>query len=364
MNIDWLLIRKSVKNELSEDERLEFERWLNESSEHRSFYENMLSHKNESVDTTHYKILLEERFDAIDKRRKIEKRRKITLWSGVAAAMILFFSLPTIIHYNSKEFQIDQLQAGGNKAFLIINNEQPIELNQNDDYLRKVASHISHQNTHQTAEIRQHRLVTPRGSEYSITLSDGTTVWLNAQTELIFPDQFTDSVRHVTLRGEAYFMVSKESNRPFIISADGVDVKVYGTEFNINTRSERWIQTTLVEGEISVKTTEVDEVMIKPGEMAQYNKETHVVTVSEVDVNQYIAWKNREYRFEDAPLRDILNELSLWYDFDVVFENEEAGNMRFTLYVPRESELENVIEYIEKTGSVKFEVKNRKLIIK
>lgn len=364
MNIDWLLIRKSIKNELSENERSEFEGWLNESSEHQAFYQSVLSHKNESVNTTPYKASLEERLDAIDKSRMVKRLKKITVWSSVAAAVILSFAFPAIINYNSDKFQMDQFHAGSNKALLIINDEQPIELSQNEDYSEKMAIRTINQKNSEPSKIAENRLVTPRGCEYSITLSDGTTVWLNAQSELIFPEKFTDNIRRVTLRGEAYFSVSKDSKNPFIVSTEGVEVKVYGTEFNVNTRSEKYIQATLVEGEISLKIKESVEFMVKPGEMAQYNKETSVVTVSDVDVDQYIAWKNREYRFEDIPLKDILNELSLWYDFDVVFENEEAGNMKFTLYIPRKSELENIIEYIEKTGSVKFEVKNRNLIIK
>ena len=203
-----------------------------------------------------------------------------------------------------------------------------------------------------------------RGEKLLVLLPDGSRVWLNADSKLTYPEQFAKYNRDVTLEGEAYFEVTKDATRPFIVEANGMEVKVYGTRFNVNTRRDDQIQTTLVEGSVSVKPKGLKEVMLEPNQQAVFNKLAGRVTVRDVDVMSYVAWQRGNYYFENKSIGEILDELSLWYDIQVFFMNNEVRNERFSGYLPRYEEIDRLLSLIEKTSHVQFEIKGRVIIVR
>ena len=215
-----------------------------------------------------------------------------------------------------------------------------------------------------TESVEYNRLVIPRGGEYKIVLADGSQVWINSQSVLEFPACFVGKERRVRLQGEAYFEVTKDTARPFIVEANGMEVKVYGTQFNVNTRRDDQIQTTLVEGAVSVKPKGLAEVMLKPNQQAVFNKFAGRVTVRDVDVLSYVAWQRGNYYFENKSIGEILDELSLWYDIQVFFMNNEVRNERFSGYLPRYEEIDELLSLIEKTSHVRFEIKGRVIVVR
>lgn len=209
----------------------------------------------------------------------------------------------------------------------------------------------------------QNRLITPKGGEYTIILADGTKVWVNAATEIRYPVKFTGKERRVYLEGEAYFEVAKDTACPFIVETGGMEVKVYGTQFNVNTRQGNLIRTTLVEGTVAVKPEGLPEVMLKPNQQAVFNKLVGQVVVRDVDVLSYVAWQKGNYYFENKSISEILNELSLWYDIEVFFRSDEVRDERFSGYLPRYGEIEKLLLLIERTSHVRFEVKGKAIVV-
>lgn len=205
----------------------------------------------------------------------------------------------------------------------------------------------------------------PRGGEFVVTLEDSTRVWLNSESRLIYPARFASDSRRVELEGEAYFEVSKNLEAPFIVESAGQRVKVYGTEFNIRAYPEDGIvYTTLSSGSISLTpTTGGGEVFISPGKQAMFDKETSKAAIRNVDIERVTGWRHGRFVFEEQSLRQIMRDLSRWYDFRYEFADEDAAETIFMGSIPRYSNFKTAIAILEKSGGLSFKVKDNLIII-
>lgn len=212
-----------------------------------------------------------------------------------------------------------------------------------------------------SAEPLYNSIITPRGGQYQVTLSDGTKVWLNAASTLRFPAAFTGAQRQVTLTGEAYFEVAKNADKPFFVAVNNLRVTVLGTSFNIMAyEDEVAINTTLLEG--AVKVTEGNNTtLLQPGEQAQLGRQGNVRVVKNADLNAVMAWKNRLFWFEQDDIYTVMRQLSREYNIAV----EIRGNIQrhFTGSIPRDVNVSTVFEVLEKTGGVHFTMNNGKIIV-
>ena len=211
-------------------------------------------------------------------------------------------------------------------------------------------------------EIRYNKIEIPRGGEYKITLGDGTRVYLNAQTELRFPESFANSEqRLVYLSGEAYFEVAKNQSKPFIVQCRDYAVKVLGTSFNVNSyEDDKTSKTTLATGKVEInmggKLT-----VLKPGHQAIIKDGK--VNVEEVDVEVYTTWMYENFRFKSESVQEIMTKLSRWYAVDVFYMNESVKNYHFTGYLPRYAKITDVLELLSLTTNIKFDVKGRTVTV-
>lgn len=383
MNIDWTLIKKSLHTTLAPNEQEQLNQWLEESPTHKRLYHDIQQY---TIHTHNFhpsvKELQQFRTTYIKRLETVQKQNKYhQLYSKVQIAAI--FTLPIVIalsllfHKPDKQetliaTKIESPMPGSPKATLITESGDKVKLNEENSKELKPGIRIDHKahqliydidTSHQTKQAIN-RLLTPRGGEYSVSLSDGTKVWLNADSELEYPVQFSKNIRKVHLKGEAYFEVTHNHSQAFIVATDGIEVKVYGTEFNINTRTPNSIQTTLVNGSIAIHNKELKEIKIQPNQMAEYNRTTGKVEIKDVDVNDYIGWKSGIYIFENRTVEQIMKELSLWYDTEVFYTNNEAKNKRFSGILPRFKNIEELLRVIEKTTYVKFEIKGNTIIVK
>lgn len=194
-------------------------------------------------------------------------------------------------------------------------------------------------------------IVVSKGSEFSVRLSDGTRVWLNADSRLRYPTQFRRvGERRVYLQGEAYFEVSADSLRPFIVTAAGTDVMVYGTEFNVHARSANCVRTTLVEGVVAVSIDgDTCLTRLTPGQTADVDLLHGSITLKEEPIELHIGWKQGKYYFEETPLEELFAELSLWYDVEVVFTDESLAHERFTGCLSRHTSLDKMLRILQET---------------
>ena len=200
---------------------------------------------------------------------------------------------------------------------------------------------------------RMNRLDVPQGAEYHLVLSDGTRVWMNARSRLVYPVAFGDT-REVELEGEAYFEVTRDENRPFIVHAGQVAVKVLGTEFNVNTCRKQKVQTVLVKGSVQVENGGKREVVLRPGELAETVGTQ--IRVTQVNVRKYTAWREGVFYFEEAELEEIMTELADWYCVQAVFTDQTVRTRKFSGVLERSETIENVLKKIERTTSVHFTI--------
>ena len=207
-----------------------------------------------------------------------------------------------------------------------------------------------------------HRIVVPRGGEYKMELGDGTKIWLNSDSEISYPVQFAEDKRAVTLRGEAYFEVSKDESRPFIVNVEQMTVKVYGTKFNVNSQMKGIVETVLVEGRVGIIADD-KEIILLPKQKAVYDQEKGDVYVQNVDITSYVAWKDGNFVFDNASLGAIMDKLSLWYDVDVFYGNDEVRNVHLSGDMVRYKEIQNLLYFFEQISDVKFEIKGRTIVV-
>jgi ferric-dicitrate binding protein FerR (iron transport regulator) len=208
---------------------------------------------------------------------------------------------------------------------------------------------------------------TPRGGQYQVVLSDGTHVWLNAETTLRFPVSFKGRERKVDLSGEAYFEVAKDAGRPFRVMTTGSLVEVYGTHFNVNAYAdEASVRTTLLEGSVAVGAAVGGSPgkvqMLSPGQQASVKVDGSVEVDDRADTEEAIAWKNGRFQFNSADIRSIMRQIARWYDAEVVFEGHPE--LHFTGQITRRDEVSRVLQMMEMTGEVRFRIEGRRIYVK
>ena len=205
---------------------------------------------------------------------------------------------------------------------------------------------------------------TPRGGTYQITLADGTTVWLNADSKLEFSSDFGKlAQRIVKLEGEGYFEVAKDKSHPFIVESRGQRVEVLGTHFNINSYAyQNGVTTTLVEGSIQVTPLQNPngKKVLKPGQQAVVDRE--FLKIMPVDVEVATAWKSGKFLFKEEKLESILNKLAYWYDVEIVYLGK-TPDMVMSGVIERKNSLSNVLNLIGATGKAKFKIEGRKVFV-
>ena len=222
----------------------------------------------------------------------------------------------------------------------------------------------------QNVQIAYNTIETPKGGQYQVNLPDGSKVWLNAASSLHYPTRFTGQERKVTLIGEAYFEVTRNSAMPFRVVCNNQVIEVLGTHFNINSYTdEEVIKTTLLEGSIKVTPTnnlspkEVAGVMLKPGQQSQITVGgIKNIKVINVDTDEAVAWKNGYFTFASENIESIMRKVSRWYDVEIHYE----GNITREEFVGSVSKYEKVSEILttlELTGLVNFKIEGRRITV-
>ena len=311
-----------------------------------------------------------------------QKSRRMTLRWSIAASIILLVGLFVGRTINDvRDMHEEQLltksvmQPGTSKAILMMANGEKVVLDQEqkldiqlNERVRVASSGqgiVYEENGKGEVKEEYNKLVTPTGGEYFLTLSDGTRVFLNAASELKYPVEFVGGKRVVDLDGEAYFEVRKDSLRPFIVRVNGAEVTVLGTSFNVNTYGDDGqIYTTLVNGSVRILSEKNgQEEVLTPGMQGVMNIQTGQLTVREVDVESYVAWREGRFVFRTMTLDLIMRQLQRWYDFEVFYQNPELKEYEFRGVIRRDMDLDKVLSVIKATTNVDFEVKGKVITI-
>ena len=207
-------------------------------------------------------------------------------------------------------------------------------------------------------------LATPKGGIFQINLPDGTKVWLNSASSLKYPLVFKENERRVELEGEAYFEVAHNRKKPFYVISSTQTIEVLGTHFNVSSYSEDKItKTTLLEGSVRIKATRSGSVaLLKPGQQATNHPDFQQLFIKKADIEHAMAWKAGLFRFDNEDIHSIMAKLSRWYDVDVVLKGV-IQNMRFGGSVSRFTDIEKVLRKLELTNTIHFKIEGRRVIV-
>lgn len=205
-------------------------------------------------------------------------------------------------------------------------------------------------------------LFVPPGLDYRIQLSDSTEVWLNAASCLRFPGYFDKSVREVYLQGEAYFKVSKDASRPFLVHTGSATVRVLGTEFNVNTYEHGVVKTALVAGSVAVEMGSTSPVVLKPGYLgiAASGK----LSVMPFNSQHELSWMEGRYYFKKKSLNELASVISRWYNVQVLFDNPDIANIEISGLLRKNHPLTDFLDDLTTTSGTHYYFLDDKLHLK
>jgi len=203
----------------------------------------------------------------------------------------------------------------------------------------------------------------PRGQITSLTLFDGSTVWLNSESTIEYRSDFSTNKREVYVEGEAYFEVTHDKKNPFIVNLENSQVKVYGTSFNVKAYpGTDNIEAVLMKGKIEFSTNNKS-VVLKPDERITYSPEEGTIVKDHVDVEKTSSWKKGKYYFSNESLSNIITQLQRWYDMEIVFNDKVLSSYTFTGVINKEKSIQYNLKLIELTNKINVEFKDDKIMI-
>ncbi|MCB6974457.1 MULTISPECIES: FecR family protein [Butyricimonas] len=373
-------ITNSLRGVASEKERGTLEQWLAASKKNREIYEGFKQGSYLEQKLSDYNAVNRlgdyERF--ITTRRK-RTRFSIKTFVRYAAILILPLGLALVLLLREKQPEpviaiSEVITPGSHKAILTMGGGERIVLSdstftplqeQNGMIVKIQNSKVSYLTPTDTLISETtpiyNTLQVPRGGEYFLTLSDGTQVWLNAESEIRYPVRFTGSKREIFLEGEAFLTVTPNKEKPFVVVSSKASVTVLGTEFNFRAYpDEENVQTTLVEGSVIMQSARYkQQIRLIPGEQGTLEIETGKLYKQEVNTYLYTAWKDGRFAFRNTRLEELFNILSRWYDLHVFYLNPEAKDIRFTGDINKTEDFNAILKIIENNERVIFNVNKR-----
>lgn len=368
------ILKKVIQqNALTISERLTLDTWLQKDEKNRNFFESLQNEENlaESI-KEQFKTNTHLQYKLVEKKIRQKKKLKILRLAGMAATFVLAFGTG-IWFYSNNTHNTDQhinvavegdILPGSNKAKIKLSSGQSIDLNEHEGIHITDSGFMYDDGTSigKTGHAESATLITPRGGQYQITLSDGTKVWLNANSSLQYPLAFNGKHREVQLKGEGYFEVAHNAKLPFIVKTDQQQIKVLGTAFNVRAYSEKQY-TTLLRGSVSVNLKgSTSTRMLKPGEQAIV--QDYSLSVGKIDVTDFVAWKDGIIAGTSVSLKEIVSEIERWYDVDFKYTANFTNSERAYININKNEKLSSVLKALENTYGVKAEIRGKEVIIK
>lgn len=365
-------------------EQEEVEQWL-AKPENRALLDELARIK-QGLEKREYTSLQIKEWKSLQKQIRKVRLRTAGWWMSAAAVLVLGVGIGLWTGYpeegglafvEQKEYK-DQIVPGKEQARLILADGREVALGKKNTSIEvrqpvKITNDSVEglkyaQITGQQAEevvVEYNTLEVPVGGFYKLELPDGSKVWLNAASELKFPVRFTGKKREVYLKGEGYFEVTKDTDRPFVVHLNKADVTVLGTVFNINAyEGEDHIYTTLAEGAVAFYSHQREEQLIlQPGMQSDMNLKTGETILGEVDPAVYTAWTEGRFIFQSITLEILMRQLQRWYDFEIFYRKQKLKNYKFRGRLDRDMGIQEVLNIIEETTDVKFQINGRTIVV-
>lgn len=366
---------------LSEPEKKELDNWLAQSEKHRVYFQKWCNDERQN------ELLSKigcydpgEGWQQVVRKRNMRRNRR--WWLVAAASVAILFGGLAVYRYSKIPVSLPlaseetSIYPGKRMARLITPSGETVLL----DTLRQTDTQQMKLHNDQGRVVIQaacgdangdqpvyHCLEVPRGGEFSFLLPDSTTVFLNAESRLRFPDRFVPgSERIVYLSGEAYFDVKRDPRSPFLVCLEHSAVKVTGTSFNVKAYPDDTNEaTTLISGTVSmgIGTTE-QWIVLKPGEQGYYDATRKTLLQQTVDVNYYTAWKDGVFAFYRQPLEEVMKTLGRWYLFDTHYQNEALKSILYMGKINRHASIREVLHTFELMDELTFDIKGKEVIVR
>ncbi len=329
-------------------------------------FKSHLAHKNETLSDFEKKQLARRiitQLEAVD-----QKKNRFTIVQAAmryAAVAILCLTIGGSLVYfymqtSHRNFVVQSFSNTHNikEPLLIIDNEEQIPLNNEDselEYSNKgdilINNSMVIKEEKEDELPKMNTLIIPYGSRSTLTLADGTKVWLNAGSRLVYPSKFVDKTREVYLVGEAFFHVTKNEALPFVVKTSNLSVKVLGTQFNISAYpDDNTIQTVLAEGSVEVIKNKGSlfekSILLKPGQMALLNKKENEARVYNVDAEYYTLWTEGVFSFSNTDLNRIIKKLERYYNIRFQYADPMDGSIKISGKLDVTKDRDEVFEYL------------------
>lgn len=378
-----MLTLKFINGELTLEEQMELEAWLEASPVNRQRFQQRIDPENmlkamaireaagEGKETAKARMnwetgVQENRPDVIP----LKERR----WGriSIAAAVIVMVLAGSIFLLFKRTRQggtadltriVADLPPGGNKAVLTLANGSTIVLDEaqkgiiarqgHSAIVKAAGGQLLYEKDDTAAALGYNVITTPRGGQYQVRLPDGTKVWLNAGSSVRFPTAFTGGCREVEMRGEAYFEVVHSARQPFIVKAGKEEIEDIGTHFNVNAYDdEPAMKTTLLEGSVKIEGQ-----ILHPGQQANIDKKGQWKLIDHADTEEAVAWKNGLFEFNGADITTVMRAIGRWYDVQINYEAQKDSH-RFTGQISRNAKASEALQILATSG-YHFEIKGK-----
>ena len=401
------LVERSLQEKITEEERSELFYYLVQD-QYRELFDELFYQALfddivlEDIEESQQQHIFESIL-GVDKRIKVKNVHfNFWKWGSVAAVFLMVLGF-MLFYFSEKPIENNNIQSQSNITQEILNNNENNSIQKNIEPLpandqalfttsdgislrlddlnigeKKIIDDIIIQKTNlgevlflsrqdldsRKSQDKLYTIVTPRGSKYKIRLPDETVVELNSSSKLIFPTIFSATERKVSLEGEGFFDVKSDKLKKFIVHVRGKkiqqDVVVYGTQFNINAYPETEnIVTTLIEGAVKVRSQE-NETELLPLQQCVLSSESIVVSRANVDIN--LAWKNNFFYFSNETIENVMNEISRWYDVDIVY-TENPPNIKVWGQISRTKSLDEILDILAKANDITFRMKGKEVVV-
>jgi hypothetical protein len=304
-------------------------------------------------------------------------RRSIKVGLSIAASVSLLIGIVWYSKQAKNEIENDylsmlenirQTNIQSNDVQLILSNEENImidgketSIEYNEDGSVKINSEEeirAEEKVNKAANASSvkafNQLIVPVGKRSKITFRDGTNLWINSGSKVIYPESFDGEKREIFVEGEVFLDVARDPAKPFIVKTRQLDVTVLGTQFNVSAyETDERMQVVLVEGKVEIQTQEKRKHELSPNELFSFNTSTHENKITHVDVNDYIAWKDGYYQFQKQKMNIVLRKISEFYGVNITW-SEQLKDLSCSGKLDLKEDINEVFNSLKKAAPIKI----------
>ncbi|AXT56020.1 DUF4974 domain-containing protein [Aquimarina sp. MMG015] len=383
------IIKKYLEGSISSSEKETLKQWLQQKQEHRDVFEKKVAQWHaSSKDISVNSDQAFNRFLNSIQEKELEERKVITLktlkkvfrYAAILiGVLVLGYYLSRLNPSNVdnvedlvstetvRDDKIKIVQEDGTITYIDINSLSDV-ITANGSMIGKKDRDklVISDNAKDLEEIEYLEISIPKGEIFQLSLSDGTKVWMNADSKLKFPKNFIakEVNRIVYLEGEAFFDVTTNKAQPFIVKTKEMDVKVLGTKFNVSSYAEdSTIKTTLVEGSVAINAkNKLKELKLRPNYQAVYSKGDELIAKKKVNTILFTSWMQKKMIIHNESFAEVIKRLERTYNVEIISTNQRLNNTRFTGEFDTEN-VKQILNVFSKTINFNYEIENKKIVI-